>query len=112
MGPTEDDKKNIATRITYLPGDKWPENVLIDSIRTSSNKGDLCVPWGVGLQELEDVFNCGACADKHNEFREIAHRIQIKDNQILRDAILFYKKDHPNEIQAIAGRIMNLLPKA
>ncbi|KKL06802.1 hypothetical protein LCGC14_2592390 [marine sediment metagenome] len=59
----------IKERITYLPGDKWPERWLVQE--SLNNLVGLSLLIGIDEGELRDICNKGLSAGKHNEFYEI-----------------------------------------
>jgi hypothetical protein len=80
--PREDFKEWFYTHINYLPGDTWPEAWLVNSAigKCISSLGqDLgCEP-----DNLKCILEQGLIAGKHNEFFEIASRLNMEPEKCL-----------------------------
>ncbi|MEZ2746044.1 AAA family ATPase [Halopseudomonas bauzanensis] len=81
VGDKEEFKDWAIKRISYLPGDTWPESWLVQ--KGSEGIDELAKLLNVEVDELEDVLERGLEAGKHNEFNEIGTLIGLDEMDAL-----------------------------
>ncbi|MCP5230615.1 MAG: ATP-binding protein [Zoogloeaceae bacterium] len=82
-------------RITYLPGDSWPEAWLIQANKEFVSH--LAHMLFVDENLLAEVLEYGLQAGKHNEFHEIANHLGLEKHQCVQ-ALMMNIREHKPEI--------------
>lgn len=115
---TKDDKVKIQqwgrTKLSYLPGNCWPEKWLIESakliLNTINDSSSLMLDWGLeNDNQTTQLLDEALISGKHSEFHELSVRLCINQNEILSDIIKFVKKNDINFIENIKSMINNML---
>ena len=97
-------------RITYIPGDTWPEKWLIETAQSIEDKTDLENRWGLeDGASITSAFDNALRAGKHNEFFQLAEEMQQPEEQIRADLINFIKQVQPNIFHGIIEKITEML---
>jgi hypothetical protein len=79
--PKPDFQQWIKERISYLPGDTWPEAWLIEKGEEAVDA--LAAAFGTDPSELMDILEYGRQAGKHDEFFEIAKNVGLDQTPCL-----------------------------
>ena len=99
-----------AARITYLPGDTWPEKWLIDVTQIQADKTYLIEHWGVESEsQIEQALEAALLAGKHNEFFQLGHEISQDKDQVRADVIRFVKRAQGNHLGDLIAKISQIL---
>lgn len=108
---TEDEFNNLLDdRMQYIPGEYWPEKVLISELIASKNFSSLQRDWGgISEDELGSILETALTAGKHNEFFVIAKKVHLDKDRVMADIIRAYKNTHNYEIGCIEASINKLL---
>lgn len=106
----EDFAPQMNVRLNYIPGEEWPESVLISDVLQADNLSVLETNWGTPGEEIQVAMEQALTAGKHNEFYSIHHSTCLPLEQIRTDIIRFYKSRHPEEVTAIIEIMQQLLP--
>ena len=102
--------KLIDERLQYIPGDFWPEKVLISEASKSKDLSHLQNNWGnIPQTELLSIFDTALTAEKHSEFFVIAKKVHLSEDQVRADIIKLYKDTHGQEIINIEKSINTIL---
>ena len=99
----------IEKRLNYLPGEEWPECVLIKSALLASNKEHLIQEWESSEEDITSYLEIALTAGKHNEFYSLASSLALEVSQVRQDVMRFYKTTHPDQIMKIINSIRVLL---
>jgi predicted ATPase len=94
-------------RITYLPGETWPEAWLIQ--RASDVLMPLSAILGTESDALNDILEYGQQAGKHNEFFEISHHLGLDPKLCLQQFSTVICQSLPGELNSIVDRIKKIL---
>ncbi len=99
----------LDERLQYIPGESWPEKVLIEEIM-DKDLSQLTKEWGdISDSELKDIFEEALSSGKHNEFFTISQKIHLPKEQIRSDIIKIYKETHESEVKIIEDSIREIL---
>lgn len=106
---TEAEKTRIknwaGTKISYLPGDTWPERWLIQSAQVEGNKSDLVEQWGMtGDEAVISALESSLQAGKHNEFYRLNEEIQQSIEQVRADIIRFVFRNQRTVLDALTDK--------
>ena len=102
----------LQERIDYLPGNFWPERVIIESALKSQNLERLKNDWGCGTIDIVHRYLEEALTErKHNEFFAIGKNLHLNEEQVRMDLMRLYRYDNINEYERITNHIRQLMPK-
>lgn len=104
----EDFKEWFDGHIKYLPGDTWPEAWLV------KNAVGRCISllahdFGCKDDNLKYILEQGLLAGKHNEFFEIASRLNVNIETCLQQVIINAVKTTSEDFRPIISRIEEVL---
>lgn len=100
----KDEFKSWATnKLTYLPGDTWPESWLVQ--KCSESIDSLARLLNLEAGELEDVLERGLEAGKHNEFNEIGNLVGLDETDALNRFCINVAQNHFNDFVDIVSHI-------
>jgi len=101
----------IEPRLNYIPGDKWPEYEVVNSLLLLNNFDDLVDQWGADdAENVKQAFELGFSAEEHKEFFAIGESVFLEESRVRTDCINLYKKLCPEKIGPIIDSIARLLP--
>ena len=110
LNETEDEfNEYIEKRLKYIPGDKWPEYVMVESALRLSDKEYLIQEWESTEEDITSYFEIALTAGKHKEFFTLAHSLALDIDQVRHDVMRFYKLTHQEQINDILNSIRILL---
>ncbi len=98
----------LDERMSYLPGNTWPEKHLLDETLKTQDFS-LLEHWGIEDSVLLSYLKEAIAAGKHNEFYTLSKKIGMDKQTVFIDVVRLYKKNHPEEIRDINGFIRKLL---
>lgn len=82
----------IESHLAFLPGNEWPEKVIIDSLLTSTDLDYLMDSFGVDtIAELKGYLNGALAAGKHSEFYKLASELHLEEDVVRVSVIRQYK---------------------
>lgn len=105
--PAEDFSSWLSKRMTYLPGETWPEAWLTQ--RASDVLIPLSAVLGTEPDVLSDVLEYGQQAGKHNEFYEMSHHLGLDPKHCLQHFSTVICQSLPDELSPIFDRINEIL---
>lgn len=110
-GRVDDDDftTEMNIRLNYIPGENWPENVLISDVLQADDLSMLVSSWDTPNDEIQVAMEQALAAGKHNEFYSLHGSICLSLEQIRTDIIRFYKHRHPDEVSSIVDVIRQVL---
>lgn len=97
----------FKARITYLPGEAWPEAWLIQANLEFVH--DLGKLLDAESNWLSDILEYGLQAGKHNEFYEMAKHIGLEKHQCIQFFMTNLRSCAPNAFQALIDRVKGAL---
>jgi len=101
----------VAVRLTFLPGDVWPERWVVQTL-VNNDITALENELGVPACELHDIFKEAQLAEKHSEYRHISERLGIEEGY-LQDRLSFIAIAIANvEKENIARAVREALDRA
>ena len=100
----------MSVRLNYIPGDSWPELVLVKEALRVDDLNDLAQNLGIPAEDIRDVLEEALAAGKHNEFFTLSRRVCLSVPQVRSDIIRLYKRTHTDTITNIIESIQMLLP--
>lgn len=111
MTESNDDEQAIKDwmkgKITYIPGDTWPESWII---QRCSERLDILAPLlGISEDELADTIEQGLEAGKHNEFHEIGTLVGLEEPDVLNRFCASINQSHSAMFHEIIEFITNKL---
>ncbi|OUS09160.1 hypothetical protein A9Q96_00330 [Rhodobacterales bacterium 52_120_T64] len=56
-----------------------------------------------------DVLDCAKNSNKHAEFYDLGKKVELPEHQVRSDIIRFIKNMNPDSLDAVAGKIVELL---
>jgi predicted ATPase len=118
---TEEAKKKVSDwaklRILFLPGETWPEKWLLETSINALQDDLLGDPsgtakmWGLtGDGELLSILQEASLADKHNEFFELAERVQLDVDRVREDVCRLALAMAPSEFSELISSVEGKLP--
>ena len=99
----------IEQRLKYIPGEKWPEYVMVEAALQALDKGYLMREWESTEEDITSFFEIALTAGKHNEFFSLSQSLALDISQVRQDVMRFYKSTHQKQIQDILDSIRILL---
>lgn len=107
---TDDDFEEwFNSRVSYLPGETWPEAWLIQQNKEhSSSLAALLVAEENGLVE---VMEYGLQAGKHNEFFEISKHLGLEKQQCIQYFMMNLRSSNPNIFNELITAVSEALEK-
>lgn len=118
---TEEEKNQVKDwvdeRLTYLPGESWPEKWMIETaskgardLKAEATDISLTKSWGLPNDAaLLDVLDSAKISEKHNEFYDLGKKVELPEHQVRSDIIRFIKDINPDSLDVVAGKIIELL---
>lgn len=111
---TAQEKENARqwgiSRITYLPGNQWPELWLVEQARTLPDKSYLVQQWGVENDgQVSYALSQAVLAGKHNEFFVLGDVVSQDIEQVRADLIRFVNSCQPAHMKVIIKKIIGML---
>ena len=110
-GSTEGEKNWVKKRLTFLPGDTWPEKWILSKV-ADADDADIQVmakDYRVSEAELKEFVKAALRSSKHNEFYTLANKLNSQVETV-RD---FFSKrairNSPTDEQRIESFVENLL---
>lgn len=113
--PRNDAQKKLVRdwaepRITYFPGDAWPEKWLIQSAIGIKDKAYLKAQWGISKSsEIIDVLKDSLQSGKHNEFWELAKTLQQSLETVRADVIRFVAQSDDEALRSVRDKVRTAL---
>lgn len=107
-GSIEDEKNWVKKRLTFLPGDTWPEKWILSNLADADIQA-MAEDYRVSQAELKDFVRAALRSGKHNEFYTLASKLNSQDETV-RDS--FSKRairNSPTDEQRIQSFVENLL---
>lgn len=98
----------LNERMSYLPGNTWPEKHLLNDILCQNSFSGLN-EWGISEDDLKSYCQEALSAGKHNEIYTLSNKLGIEKQTVYSDVVRFYKRNHHDEIKAINDFIRNLM---
>ena len=105
---TEDEKNWVKKRLTFLPGDTWPEKWILSNLADADIQA-MAEDYRVSQAELKDFVRAALRSGKHNEFYTLANKLNSLIETV-RDS--FSKRairNSPTDEQRIQSFVENLL---
>lgn len=102
-----DFKAWYGSKITYLPGETWPESWIVQKAMEASELAATAL--AVELDAIKGILEYGLQAGKHNEFYEIAQNIGLPRQQCLERLCAIVCQAFPEEIAPLTKCIDELL---
>ena len=105
---TENVKDWVKKRLTFLPGDTWPEKWILSNLADGDIQA-MAKYYRVSKAELKDFVKAALRSGKHNEFYTLANKLHSQV-EIVRDS--FSKQaiqNSPTDDQKIQSFVENLL---
>lgn len=99
----------INRRLNYLPGNEWPERVLVEFALKTDNIEFLEQAWDACSDDIIAYLEEALTASKHSEFYQIASRLCLTESEVRRDLIQFYKANNKDTINGLAKILTGLL---
>ena len=99
----------IKQRLKYLPGNEWPEKILIENTLRASDKSSLAEIWGIDTNEIVNCLEIALVAEKHSEFFALSKTLALDTSQVRLDVMRFYKVQYPAQAKMIENPIRSLL---
>lgn len=85
-------KKWFRDRVSFLPGDEWPEKWLVSNLTDGSD--ELESAFKTDNDEFKDIIEDAQEADKHNEIYTIAEGLSLDTKYVLRVLSSWATKEH------------------
>ncbi len=104
----DDFKTYLNARMSYLPGETWPEKYLLEKVLEQDDFSTL-EDWGVDNNDIKRYCNEAISSGKHNEFYTLGQKLGMDKQLVYIDVVRFFKKNHPDEVSKINSFIHNLL---
>ena len=104
----EDFSSFLNVRMSYLPGDTWPEKHLLQEVLEQDDYNALS-NWGVGADMIKQYCEEAIAAGKHNEIYTLSQKLGLDKTQVYIDVVRFYRNIHEDEISTTNEFIRNLL---
>lgn len=106
----EDFTNYLNERISYLPGNTWPEKHLLEDILRYDDYSNLN-EWGITNDMIKSYCREALAAGKHNELYTLSNKLGIDSSTVYLDMVRFYKHNHPDEIRMINEFIYKLISR-
>jgi hypothetical protein len=87
-------------RLTYLPGDVWPERWLIETLKSADIDG-LEQLLHVSKEELSTYLDVAASASKHNEVYNLARSLSLDPTNVYHFSATWLLSKGNNDFQRI-----------
>lgn len=100
----------FSSHISYLPGDSWPENWLVQ--RASDCLEDLAASLSCELDTLKEILEYGLQAGKHNEFYEISKQLGMERDMCLQTFVMVICKSFAADFKPNVDIVAKLLEEA
>jgi len=104
----EDFNRMMSERLSYLPGERWPECHILNEIKTKHNYSPLA-SWGQSEPQIDNFIDQAIAAGKHHEFDNLSISLGLDRTIVLNDVIRTYISTHTKEIAQIQAFIDKLL---
>ncbi|HEU0151804.1 MAG TPA: AAA family ATPase [Arenimonas sp.] len=108
--PKSDFDDWFKARVTYLPGETWPEAWLIQRARDCVD--GLAADLGSDSGTLSDVLEYGLQAGKHKEFFEISRQLGIDRNSCIRALAIAVNRAFPSHLAHLKKKIADAIEVA
>lgn len=95
----------FTQRISYLPGDQWPEAWLIQ--RNLEHLDSLAALLSTDSSRLSEIIEYGLQAGKHNEFFEISKHLGLEKHQCIQYFMINLKAHSPAIFDELIDSIKN-----
>ena len=103
-------KDHLDNRITFLPGNEWPERVIMESLAGSDDLTRIMTDFKVAdLAEMKRYLQSALAAGKHNEFYELGNLLHLDETTVRLMAIRQYDTLFNSEILAIVDSVSKAL---
>ena len=102
-------EKYIDERLNYLPGDVWPENVLLNDAIQCADLQFLASTWDTEEGKIREYLQESLMAGKHNEFYTLTNKLFLEKEEVIRVMVRFFKRNNETVINEIIGSITRLL---
>ena len=80
----EKDKDWLLRRLSFLPGEAWPERWLITTVLSVA--GDVAEAFDTTIKKAKEMLECSLLEDRHQEFSVLAERLAC-DEKYLRERL-------------------------
>ena len=82
----------LEDNLTFLPGDEWPEMVIMNALSSSQDLSHLMRDCGIdSIDEMRRLLSTARVAGKHNEFYQLASDLHLDEATVRSSAIRQYK---------------------
>ncbi len=103
-------EKYLCGAISFLPGDEWPEKVIVEGLINSSNLTRLMADCKVShIEDMKRYLQSALAAGKHNEFVSLSNSLHLDESSVRRSAILQYEDNYNAEVKQVVGFISSSL---
>lgn len=110
LGRDEEEFSGIMNvRLNYIPGNCWPEKMLIEQALCADCLDYLVSAWDIPEEDIHSSLEIALTAGKHSEFYSLSCEMHLPINQVRADVIRLYKQLHADEIASIVTIIQGLL---
>lgn len=105
--PAEEITAWLLDRISYVPGDTWPEAWIIQKSKGALDK--VATALGLESDRVLEVLEYGLQAGKHNEFNEISQHVGLDKDQCLQHLCSVVCNNFPEEFTQLKKKILDQL---
>ena len=103
-------EKILDKSITFLPGNEWPEKVIIEALTNSSDLKRILSDFKVSdMAEMKRYLQTAIVAGKHNEFYSLANSLHLDETDVRLSAIRQYEEICKPEVKMVNDFISSSL---
>lgn len=99
--------KWFSDRVTYLPGDAWPEAWMVQ--KAKDIPPSIAAALSVDEDEVVELMEYGLQAGKHNEFHEISTHIGISRDQVVDKLSSSLCRSFPDDFVSVRDFVLGKL---
>lgn len=100
----------LKKSISFLPGNEWPEKVIVEGLICSRDLTRILADCKVGdIAEMKRYLQTALAAGKHNEFYSLANSLHLDEATVRLSAIRQYEENYKTEVQQVIDFISSSL---
>lgn len=100
----------IENHLYFIPGDEWPEKVIIERVRNQNSFDYLKQSWLIEKDgEIVSLLDKSLSEGKHKEFFRLAQDLSQDESSVQKDLMMQFHEAFPHEIDDIIKAINDIV---
>lgn len=103
-------EEHLKKSITFLPGNEWPEKVIVEGLIASTDLKRMLTDFKVvDIAEMKRFLQSALTAGKHNEFYTLANTLHLDETTVRQTAIRQYEENFKVVVKELVDYISSSL---